>query len=741
MRNNHRRNSVKKRFYLIVLKLFIPYYLIAVVFLSVIVFSYSYIGEEMRNDQYSLQKESLNQIQLFLDEKFREVHNMNAHLLQINEVVSFQRYNREQLSKNYSPAMKLYHCLLDLNAVSDFIQNYYIFYKNSNYAVSPGCIQRMDGLFLYSLEIEETQAQKIENQLFNGFYNHDCMDTVFGFINAKKIYTMPVLTTIGSARHTPSAVIVTFLNMTIVQNFMKGYEKLQNGNVLIVNNQNRILYSSAEESLVGQAFTKENYNEKYVVMYKESMQMDGYRYYLIQLEDDVYNRIGTLKTISIFVIIGLLVLVIVGLLVSIHENGKPIVNLLHENSEMEEKINQQRNNLTRILLERWLKGGVYTKDQLIANAKTLQEGYIGEYYGVIVCRFDDETKTQDAGDEVEDLTQFEKSKIECMDCLQRHGISAKTNIQDWDYNKIVGVYISAGKDETVASESLQDIAKKCLDELSATFKITVCISCMVSEIDKVSECLTSCLFELDHTEAGIAEVIVCRRLEKNLSFYYYPSDVEEKLFQCTCSGNRELVESILRDILTQNVVVNNLTIGMMRILIYELWGTLNKCIQWIECIPEDLNSEINQVRERFEQIPDTEKIRYCKKFFLILANYVANEKNNHKKDLMEEINSFVLKHCCELDFGLTYVADEFELSTAYLSQIYKAYNNENFYDRIQKLRMEKALNLLTNTDMKIKDIVVACGYSSNNTFGKAFKRIYGISATEYRETLKSKTIR
>lgn len=734
---------MKRRFYHIILKLFIPYYMIVIAFFSVIMMSYSYMGEELRKEEYNLQEESLKQIQLFLDKNFSEVNNMNFQLLQMNEVTSFRRYSREQLEKDYKPAIRLYQKLQDLKPVSDFIQNYYIFYENSNYAVSPGCIQRMDGLFLYTLKIEGQQVAKIEKQLYSKFYDRYCMEAFHGFIKSEQIYTMPVLSTVGSTKNDHSAVIVTFLNMTTFRNFIEGYEKIRSGNIVIVNDQNKILYSATDESLVGHPFENKRYSEKYMVMHKESEQMEGYRYYLIQRQDAVYTKISALRTISIIVIIGLLVLVIAGLFFSIRENGKPIVNLLNENSEMEEKINQQRNNLVHIFLERWLKGGVYTKEQLIINAKALQEKYIGEYYGVIVCRFDVETEIQNSEYIKEDLTQFEESKILCMDCLQRHGINSKTNIQDWDYNKIVGVYIDTQKDETKAVESLQMVAEGCLEELSSMegITVTICISCMVPEIDKVSECLTSCLFELDHTEISRNEVIACRKLQKDLSFYYYPSDIEEKLFQCTCSGNQEMVEALLRDILTQNIMVNNLSTGMMKILIYELWGTFNKCIRWIENIPEDLNLQINEVRERFEQIADTEKVRYCKKFFLILANYVANEKNNHKRDIMEEINAFVLEHCFELDFGLSYVADQFELSTAYLSQIYKTYNNENFYDRIQKIRMEKAMNLLNNSSMKIKDIVIACGYSSNNTFGKAFKRIYGVSASEYRETQKTKNIK
>jgi two-component system response regulator YesN len=46
--------------------------------------------------------------------------------------------------------------------------------------------------------------------------------------------------------------------------------------------------------------------------------------------------------------------------------------------------------------------------------------------------------------------------------------------------------------------------------------------------------------------------------------------------------------------------------------------------------------------------------------------------------------------------------------------------------------MERALELLSGTDIAIKDIAGMVGYSSSNTFGRAFKRVYGTNATTIR---------
>ena len=52
---------------------------------------------------------------------------------------------------------------------------------------------------------------------------------------------------------------------------------------------------------------------------------------------------------------------------------------------------------------------------------------------------------------------------------------------------------------------------------------------------------------------------------------------------------------------------------------------------------------------------------------------------------------------------------------------------------IEKCRIEKACNLIKNTNMKIGDIAETVGYTSDVSFRRAFKKVTGISPGEYRE--------
>jgi YesN/AraC family two-component response regulator len=84
------------------------------------------------------------------------------------------------------------------------------------------------------------------------------------------------------------------------------------------------------------------------------------------------------------------------------------------------------------------------------------------------------------------------------------------------------------------------------------------------------------------------------------------------------------------------------------------------------------------------------------------------------------------------NISLNIVAERFHLSEAYLSRIFKEQTGENFTACLERIRLNHAQRLLTQTRIPIHEIVHRVGYVYDDTFRKAFKRFHGISPGEYR---------
>lgn len=90
----------------------------------------------------------------------------------------------------------------------------------------------------------------------------------------------------------------------------------------------------------------------------------------------------------------------------------------------------------------------------------------------------------------------------------------------------------------------------------------------------------------------------------------------------------------------------------------------------------------------------------------------------------------------ERPWNISEIADSLYLSKSYLQKIYKSYFNKSIIEEMIQFRIDKARELLTNTDATVTDIARECGYSSYNYFVRQFKMCEEISPSEYRENIR-----
>ena len=71
------------------------------------------------------------------------------------------------------------------------------------------------------------------------------------------------------------------------------------------------------------------------------------------------------------------------------------------------------------------------------------------------------------------------------------------------------------------------------------------------------------------------------------------------------------------------------------------------------------------------------------------------------------------------------------MSTRQLERLFRRYLNRSPKRYYMELRLQKARNLLMQTDMSVINVALACGFSSPSHFSKCYRAFYG--RTPYRE--------
>ncbi len=77
------------------------------------------------------------------------------------------------------------------------------------------------------------------------------------------------------------------------------------------------------------------------------------------------------------------------------------------------------------------------------------------------------------------------------------------------------------------------------------------------------------------------------------------------------------------------------------------------------------------------------------------------------------------------------IAEKVNLNRTYLHKLFKSHMKESPMDYVTRLRIEKAKKLMRATSLSTIEIAVEVGYNSRQGFFKAFKKITGISPSEY----------
>lgn len=87
------------------------------------------------------------------------------------------------------------------------------------------------------------------------------------------------------------------------------------------------------------------------------------------------------------------------------------------------------------------------------------------------------------------------------------------------------------------------------------------------------------------------------------------------------------------------------------------------------------------------------------------------------------------------EITLKEIADYSNLSASYFGVLFKQYTGRSFIHYFNQLRMDKAMELLRNSDMKIYEIAEDVGFVSLPYFNRVFKQVMSMTPNEYRKGL------
>ncbi|MBC8060503.1 MAG: response regulator [Clostridiaceae bacterium] len=141
--------------------------------------------------------------------------------------------------------------------------------------------------------------------------------------------------------------------------------------------------------------------------------------------------------------------------------------------------------------------------------------------------------------------------------------------------------------------------------------------------------------------------------------------------------------------------------------------------------------------ERLKEIYEFNTFQeYCSEmrdFIFSMHTYLKTLKDIYGNKTAMEKSIVYLNENYNKDVNLAVISNYVSLNYSYFSQLFKEYTGENFINYLRRLRMDKAKELLNIGQYRINEVSKMVGYTDSKQFTKIFRKLTGVSPSEYKE--------
>lgn len=120
------------------------------------------------------------------------------------------------------------------------------------------------------------------------------------------------------------------------------------------------------------------------------------------------------------------------------------------------------------------------------------------------------------------------------------------------------------------------------------------------------------------------------------------------------------------------------------------------------------------------------------KLLLDFSEYLAQLRSNGSSSVLKDVEADIKENYAQ-NLTLKDFSQKYYVNAAYLGQLFKTKYGMSFKNYLHKVRIEKAKELLLNTDMKMYSIAEAVGYKDTDYFINHFIAELGCTPTKFRK--------
>ncbi|MFE5323363.1 helix-turn-helix domain-containing protein [Paenibacillus sp. NPDC056579] len=231
-------------------------------------------------------------------------------------------------------------------------------------------------------------------------------------------------------------------------------------------------------------------------------------------------------------------------------------------------------------------------------------------------------------------------------------------------------------------------------------------------------------------ENQIIDLEALSKMEEQQPFQY-PFSLEREIIQSMRMGQEEEtdqhIQTFMEALTAGGAKEMDVQQGIMNLL-----GSLEHAIMQSGMNPNQLFKSSNMF-EQLSALKEPEQIRtwFMNKVIRPFITAMENRADFQLKKMIEQAMLYIQANYMS-DISLDSCAEHCGTNAFVMSRTFKQVSGKNFIDYLTDLRMEKAKEMLRNSELKINEVSEKVGYQ-HSYFNRIFKKYEGVTPSQYRE--------
>ncbi|MDF2650675.1 MAG: AraC family transcriptional regulator, partial [Paenibacillus sp.] len=704
------------------IRLLVSFLVVIGLLISFNFYSFSFFRDNIHNEIIEYNNANLKNTTEGFEKHFQLLNNLvlglyindNVQLLLNNKNIDY--YTSRQVNRDVQNVMST--PLL-------FMDNLVLYFKDSSLILDKGGSTNAETMFskFYKTDVypyDFWKRQFTESYSFQIYPAADFSEITFENASSSKGKLFPLII---KNKIFPDFYITAFVD---AEKLIHAYHRSINENFYILDQQGTRIFSSnlTNERELPQFEGNENYTKHadYYYFYKKG-DFTGLTYVNIIPVNNISSQIDRLNHALILLFIAAIAVSIIASIffsMQIHNPVKQIIHSLKHFNNREpvrsrikefQDIHSDLSNKNSLL-----RNYAYTNKlkKINSNFHELKDFIVGnKQFIVILFQFTFKNRFH---------TEFDADTDRAINFIREH--ISRTLLEKYidantfqiESNQILSL-IFAENSEAELVESLEQL-KRVLDLDRDFYYLTIAVSTVHKHSSEFNTAYEQVIKHIQQRKLSDETQIIWGQ-ENRTAAYALTSTLEKEFEMYLQSGNDSEIIRFIHRLFSMMHKKNAVAADYHQI-------AEQLCKKAIRTVTEkNLYQELNYSVDKLSDIlTDCHNVSQLEQFLEQLLSHSA-DLIKQTKEARDVITSFVYEYFennYSEDISLDSVAEKMNITGGYLSSYFKEKTGKNFIDYLNEVRINKAKEILLQSNMKIQDIALRVGYQNMNSFNRMFKK-------------------